>query len=139
MAKTKFESVDAYIAAQPDATQAILGVVRRALRKALPRAEEVISYNMPAYKRRGGEVVLYFAAWKQHYSMYPASAALAAEFKSQLVSCRIEKNTLRFSLAEPVPVKLIERIAKFRAWEAADREIRKSRGANEGYRLRLAR
>lgn len=126
MAKTKFESVDAYIAAQPDATQAILGVVRRALRKALPRAEEVILYNMPAYKRRG-EVVLYFAAWKQHYSMYPASAALAAEFKSQLGSCKIEKNTLRFSLAEPVPVKLIERIAKFRAWETADREMRKAR------------
>jgi uncharacterized protein YdhG (YjbR/CyaY superfamily) len=126
MAKVQFKSVDAYIAAQPDGVQTILEAVRHAICKALPEAEEVISYNMPAYKLRS-EVVLYIAAWKQHYSMYPASAGLAAGFKNQLGSCRIEKNTLRFPLSEPVPVKLIEHVAKFRAAEAADRAVRKAR------------
>jgi uncharacterized protein YdhG (YjbR/CyaY superfamily) len=124
MAKPAFQSVDAYIAAQPDEIQVILERVRRAIRKALPGAEEVISYNLPTYKLRG-VAVLYFAAWKQHYSIYPAGAALVTEFKNQLAACKIEKSTLRFSYADPVPVKLIERIAKFRAQEAADREKRK--------------
>jgi len=127
MAKTDFKSVDAYIASQPDAIQIILGLVRRAIRRALPGADEVISYNIPTYKLRGG-AVLYFAAWKQHYSIYPAGAALVAEFRNQLTSCKIEKSTLRFSLSDPVPVKLIERIAKFRAEEAAAREKRKAAG-----------
>ncbi len=124
MSKTEFKSVDAYVASQPDASQVILGLVRRAIRKALPGAGEVISYNIPTYKL-GGRAVLYFAAWKQHYSIYPAGAALVAEFKNQLALCKIEKSTLRFSLSDPVPVKLIEQIAKFRAEEAADREERK--------------
>jgi uncharacterized protein YdhG (YjbR/CyaY superfamily) len=125
-----FESVDAYIASQPDAVQVILGRVRRAIRKALPGAEEVISYNLPTYKLRGG-AVLYFAAWKQHYSIYPAGAALVAEFKNQLAVCKIEGSTLRFSFADAVPVKLIERIAKFRAQEAAAREKRKAAGRSK--------
>jgi len=72
MTKSNFSTVDEYIAAQPEAVQPILECVRRTIRKALPRAEEVISYKMPAYKLHGG-IVLYFAGWKQHYSIYPAT------------------------------------------------------------------
>ena len=71
MIKAKFQSVDEYISVQPEAVAAKLAIVRSAIRKVLPKAEEVISYNMPAY-RLSGEVVLYFAGWKQHYSLYPA-------------------------------------------------------------------
>jgi uncharacterized protein YdhG (YjbR/CyaY superfamily) len=126
MAKTEFKSVDSYIASQPDAISIILERVRSAIRKALPRADEVISYNIPTYKLRGG-AVLYFAAWRQHYSIYPASASLLAEFKSQLALCKIEKSTLRFSFSDPVPMQLIECIARFRAEEAANREKKKAR------------
>jgi uncharacterized protein YdhG (YjbR/CyaY superfamily) len=120
MAKTDFKSVDEYIASQPDAVQGTLGIVRRTIRKAVPGAEEVISYNIPTYKLHG-EAVLYFAGWKQHYSLYPAGGRLVAAFKDELASYKISKGTIRFPLSEPVPVKLIERIAKFRAKEGADR------------------
>jgi uncharacterized protein YdhG (YjbR/CyaY superfamily) len=95
--------------------------VRRAIRKALPKAEEVISYKIPAYKLHGG-VVLYFAGWKQHYSLYPAGDRLVAAFKDELTPYKISKGTIRFPLGKPVPVKMIERIAKFRATEIAKRD-----------------
>ncbi len=120
MARTDFKSVDEYIAAQPDAVQAVLGLVRSAIRKAMPEAEEVISYKIPTYKLND-RAVLYFAGWKQHYSLYPASVPLFAAFEDELASYKVDKGTIRFPLAQPVPVKLIERIAKFRAQEAAIR------------------
>jgi uncharacterized protein YdhG (YjbR/CyaY superfamily) len=118
MTKTKLDSVDAYIAAQPEAAQAALNRVRAALRKALPHAEEVISYNMPTYMLNAAPV-LHFAGWKHHYSLYAASAAIVAAFTRELAPYKIQKGTISFPLSEPVPVKLIERIAKFRAKELA--------------------
>ena len=120
MPKIEWKSVDEYLAAQPEATQRILGRVRSAIRKAMPEAEEVISYKIPAYKLHG-RVVIYFAGWKEHYSIYPASGALVAEFREELAPYEISKGTIRFPLSRPVPVKLIERIAKFRAQETAKR------------------
>ena len=114
--KTAVTSVHEYIAAQPEAVQRILEQVRSTIRKAVPEAEEVISYKIPAYKLRG-TVMLYFAGWKRHYSLYPANDRVVAEFKDELAPYVISKGTIRFPLAEPVPVKLIERIAKFRAKE----------------------
>ena len=83
MAKTDFRSVDDYIASQPEATQSVLERVRSIIRKALPGAEEAISYQIPAYKLRG-QAVVYFAGWKQHYSLYPASAPLVKAYKAEL-------------------------------------------------------
>ena len=125
MAKTDFKSVNEYIASKPRDVQAILKRVRGAIRKALPAAEEVISYQIPVYKLNG-VAVLYFAGWKQHYSLYPATAHLVAAFKDDLAPYKVSKGTIRFPLVEPVPVKLIERIAKFRAKEAAAREKAKA-------------
>jgi uncharacterized protein YdhG (YjbR/CyaY superfamily) len=116
VAKTGFTSVDEYIAAQPEATRGILKRVRSAIRRAVPAAEETISYQIPAYKLQGGRM-LYFAGWKRHYSLYPAGARLLGEFKDELASYEIEKGTIRFPLSGAVPVKLIGRIAKFRATE----------------------
>jgi uncharacterized protein YdhG (YjbR/CyaY superfamily) len=120
MPKTDFKSVDEYIAAQPDAVQAVLGLVRQTIRKAMPGADEVISYKIPTYKLNG-RAVLYFAGWKEHYSVYPASVPLVAAFKDELAPYQVDKGTIRFPLSQPVPVKLIEHIAKFRAQEAAAR------------------
>lgn len=120
MAKTDFKSVDDYIATHPEDVQAILQRVRRAIRKAVPAAEEVISYQIPAYKLRGG-AVLYFAGWKAHYSLYPATGRLPTAFKAELPPFTLSKGTIRFPLSRPVPVKLIERLAKFRANEVTER------------------
>jgi len=123
--KANLGSVDEYIAAQPEAAQGKLEQVRSAIRKAVPGAEELISYKIPAYALNG-EPVLYFAGWKRHYSLYPAGDALVAAFKDDLAAYEVDKGTIRFPLSEPVPVKLIERIAKFRAREAARREKAKA-------------
>jgi uncharacterized protein YdhG (YjbR/CyaY superfamily) len=76
---------------------------------------------MPAYKLNGSPL-LYFAAWKRHYSLYPASGELVSAFEDELAPYEIEKGTIRFPLSQPVPAKLIENIARFRAKEVAERE-----------------
>jgi uncharacterized protein YdhG (YjbR/CyaY superfamily) len=121
MAKTDFKSVDDYIVSQPEAAQSILRRVRSAIRDAVPGAEEAISYQIPTYKLPSGPV-LYFAGWKQHYSLYPAGERLVAAFKDELAPYKVNKGTIRFPLSEPVPVKLIGRIAKFRAKEVSERQ-----------------
>jgi uncharacterized protein YdhG (YjbR/CyaY superfamily) len=125
MAKPGFKSVDEYIASQPEAVQGVLGRVRSTIRKAVPEAQEIISYKMPTYTLHGGRL-LYFAVWKQHYSIYAATEPVVAAFRGELASYRVDKGTIRFPLSQPVPVKLIGRIAKFRAKEAAQREKAKA-------------
>ena len=91
------------------------------MRKAMPGAEEVISYGIPAFKL-GGRTVLYLAGWKAHYSLYPSSRALELAFKDELEPYELShKGTIRFPLAERVPAKLIENIVKFRVKESAQR------------------
>jgi uncharacterized protein YdhG (YjbR/CyaY superfamily) len=126
MAKTNYKSVDAYIASKPDGVQDVLQRVRGAIRKALPAAEEVISYQIPAYKVNG-RTVIYFAGWKEHYSIYPATATLVAAFKKQLAPYEVNnKGTIRFPLGGRVPVMLIAGIARFRA-----KEVRAARRASK--------
>src|SRR6187397_2351446 len=117
MTKTDFKSVDEYIATYPPDVQAILQRVRGTIRKAVPKAEEAISYQIPTFKLHGSYVV-YFAGWKKHYSLYPASRPLVAAFKEELALYEVNKGTIRFPLSQAVPVKLIGGIAKFLAKEA---------------------
>jgi uncharacterized protein YdhG (YjbR/CyaY superfamily) len=114
LAKPSFKSVDEYIAAQPAGVQDVLRRVRGAIRKALPDAEEMISYNMPTYKLRD-EAIFSFSAWKRHYSLYAATSAVEAAFQDELAPYEVIKGTIRFPLSQAVPAGLIERIAKFRA------------------------
>ena len=67
--------------------------------------------------------MIYFAGWKQHYSLYPANERLVAAFKDDLAPYEVnDKGTIRFPLDKPVPVKLIASLAKFRAREVAERD-----------------
>src|SRR5512147_1181045 len=100
MAKTDWKSVDEYIASQPETVQSVLECERSTIRKAMPGAEEVISYQIPAYKLHG-RVAIYFAGWKQHYSLYPATGHLVTAFKDELASYEVTKGTIRFPLSEP--------------------------------------
>ena len=125
MLNNDYKSVDEYISAQPEELRDALQRVRSTIRKAVPEAAEVISYKMPTYKLRGNRV-LYFAGWKQHYALYAATDSVVAAFKNELAPYEIDKGTIRFPLSAPVPVKLIERIAKFRAKEVVEREEAKA-------------
>lgn len=125
MAKSGVTSVSEYIASKPAAVRTTLRRVRSALRKALPAADETISYAIPTYKL-GGKAVIYFAAWTNHYSVYPATATLVAEFADELAPYEVSKGTIRFPYAANVPSGLIARLAVFRAKEAV-RSSRTSR------------
>jgi uncharacterized protein YdhG (YjbR/CyaY superfamily) len=119
-ARTRVASVRDYIASKPKPSRASLEAVRRAILKAIPTAQEGIAYQMPAYTLNGVGV-LYFAGWKTHYSLYPASDALAAKFAKDLAPYERTRGTLKFPLSEPVPLRLIERIARFRAEQVSMR------------------
>jgi len=110
------KSVNEYIASKPAAVRAVLAQVRNAIRRAVPEPQERISYGIPTYTLHGRDV-LYFAGWKQHYSLYPAKGPVAAAFKDDLARYEVDNGTIRFPLSEPVPAKLIGRIAKFHARE----------------------
>ena len=115
MAKTDFKSVDEYIASFPKNVQAALRTVRKTIREAVPDADEVISYQMPAYKFHGR--LVYFAAFTNHYSLFGSGDAGIQKFQKQLAKYDVEKTTIRFPLDEPVPVKLIAGLTRFRAQE----------------------
>jgi len=124
MPKTALTTVNEYIAAQPDHTRRVLRHVRRLVRAAMPGAEEVISYRIPAYKVQG-RIALFFAGWKRHYSLYPVSRRLLSVFKDDLARYIVSKGTIRFPLDEPVPSKLIAAIARLRAAEVGRRATAK--------------
>ena len=120
MAKGAPKNVDEYVRQQAEPTREALEKVRAAIRRALPHAEEVISYKMAAY-RLNGKVVLYFAGWKEHYSVYPAGERVMREMESELAPYDVRRGTIRFPLGKPVPAKLIEKIAKLREDEVLRR------------------
>jgi uncharacterized protein YdhG (YjbR/CyaY superfamily) len=108
------ESVDEYLATQPEAVRTKLEQVRAAIRKAVPEAVEGIGYGMPGYKLNG-KPLLYFAGFQKHYSLFAASGTFFATLAEELKGYELRKGTIHFSLTGPVPLKLISRIAKLRA------------------------
>ena len=124
MTSEKFADIDRYLAAQPPETRAMLALVRAAIRRAAPEAVEAISYQIPAF-RLNGRVFIFFAGWKNHYSIYPVGDALLVAFGAELDRYEISKGTIRFPLDEPVPEDLIFRIATFKAQETLARATNK--------------
>jgi uncharacterized protein YdhG (YjbR/CyaY superfamily) len=108
------KSVDEYMAAQPEAVRPKLEQVRAAIKRAVPEAVESIGYRMPGYKLHG-KPMLYFAGFKEHYSLFAASGTFFAALEDELKGYELRKGTVHFPLSKPVPVKLISRIAKLRA------------------------
>jgi uncharacterized protein YdhG (YjbR/CyaY superfamily) len=110
----KFKTVDEYIAAFQQPVKGFLQEMRKAIKKAAPKAEEVISYNMPAI--RANKVLVYYAGNKQHIGFYPLPSALLA-FKKELAGFKSSKGAVQFPLNEPLPLKLIGMMVKFRLVE----------------------
>lgn len=110
MAKTNFQSIDEYIAACPPESQDYLQQIRKLIRSLVPDAKERISYQIAAFERNGKNII-HFAGWKKHVSLYPVPAGSEA-FERQIAKYVDGKGTLKFSLDEPLPLKLIERVVK---------------------------
>lgn len=112
--KIKFKTVDQYISDFPKSTQVMLQELRHTILKVAPKAEEVISYNMPAFRLDG--TLVYFAGYKAHIGFYPMPAAIIA-FKKELASYVTSKGAIQFPLDKKLPVTLIKNIVKFRMLE----------------------
>ncbi|MEO7393824.1 MAG: DUF1801 domain-containing protein [Chitinophagaceae bacterium] len=114
MAKTNFKNVDEYISTFPENVRSVLEQLRQTIKKAAPKAEEVISYQMPAFKYFG--MLVYFAGYKNHIGFYPTSSGIAA-FNKELSSYEGAKGSVKFPIDKPLPLGLISKIAKFRVKE----------------------
>lgn len=115
MAKMKTAaSVSEYIAtADPQAKKALRDI-RKTIRDAAPKAEEVISYQIPGYKYHG--MLVFFAAWKNHISLYPAPWS-AESLKKEMAAYEGSKGTIKFPLDKPMPLTLIKKMVKYRVKE----------------------
>jgi uncharacterized protein YdhG (YjbR/CyaY superfamily) len=111
-AKPNFTTIDEYIATFPDDVQKILQKIRQTIKKAAPKAEETISYQIPTFKLNGSYLI-YFAGYKKHVSVYPAPRS-EKEFKKELAGYEGGKGTVQFPLDQPIPYELISRLVKFR-------------------------
>jgi uncharacterized protein YdhG (YjbR/CyaY superfamily) len=112
--KVEFKDIDSYIATFPKDVQALLEQVRTAIKTSAPKAEEVISYNMPAFKYYG--VLVYFAAYKQHIGFYSLPSGHKA-FEKELSKYKQGKGSVQFPLDKPMPLALIKKMVKFRVKE----------------------
>lgn len=115
------KTIDEYISGFPEDVQEILQNIRKTIRKAVPEAEETISYKMPTFNLNGTYLV-YFAAWKTHIGLYPRTAGMEAEFAQELSGLMSSKGTIKFPLTKPISYELIGKIAAFRAKEIRENQ-----------------
>ncbi|MDQ8053757.1 MAG: DUF1801 domain-containing protein [Pedobacter sp.] len=109
------KTIDEYIAGFPEEVRERLGQVRNTIVKAVPAAEEAISYGMPAFKLNK-KPLIYFAAFKNHIGVYATPTGHEA-FKAELAKYKQGKGSVQFPFDQVLPLDLIARMSKFRAEE----------------------
>lgn len=124
-------NIDEYIAAFPQAVRNILHAIRLTIRKAAPRAEEKISYRIPAFTLHGE--LVYFAAFKNHIGLYPPAKG-DKKLREETAPYAGEKGNLKFPLDEPIPYALIRKIVKLRIKENLARVKAKDKARPKGSR-----
>jgi uncharacterized protein YdhG (YjbR/CyaY superfamily) len=117
-------TVEEYLAALPEKRRAVVDEMRRTIRSAAPDATETIAYDMPAFRSHGGHFLVSYAAYKNHYSLFPASGAVTEALGAALEPYLAGKGTIRFPIDGPVPVALVRRIVEVRLAENAARAAR---------------
>lgn len=120
--KASFTSIDEYIALFPPDIQEILQQMRATIHAAAPQAQEMISYQMPAFAQKG--ILVYFAARKDYIGFYPTSSGTEA-FSQELSGYEYTKGTIKFPLDKPLPQDLITKIVKFRLAESLKKAEKK--------------
>lgn len=114
MPTTKFKTVEQYFSMLSEPARAKMEQLRATIRKAAPGAEEVISYNIPAFRLNG--MLVWYAAYAHHIGLYPRGSGIEA-FKKDLAGYKSSKGAVQFPMDAALPVALITRIVKFRVKE----------------------
>lgn len=114
----KYQNVDEYIVHFPTNIQQVLQQLRAIIKNTAPSSEELISYNMPAYKQNG--VLVYFAAHKKHIGFYPTALPIKV-FEKELTTYKCSKGAIQLPIDKPLPSELIAKIVKFKIEENAQK------------------
>jgi len=116
MPKTAKSQVRSYFAATPPKARAALKKIRGAVRSVASGAEEAFSYSIPAF-RLEGRPLIWYAAFKNHCSLYPMTGAIRRKLAAALKGFEVSKGTVRLPLAKPIPVGLVKKLVKARIIE----------------------
>jgi uncharacterized protein YdhG (YjbR/CyaY superfamily) len=108
-------TIDGYLARLEPGQRAALEALRQVIRKAAPKAEEVISYGMPAFRQNGP--LIGFAASGKHCSLHPMNGHTVGDFAADLAGYSTSKGTIRFPCDKPLPAALVKKIVKARVAE----------------------
>jgi uncharacterized protein YdhG (YjbR/CyaY superfamily) len=110
------KTIDEYLAGANADHRGALQRIREAIRAAAPKAEECITYGIPAFRLNGRSLV-FFGAWANHCALYPESSATLKKFRNELRDFQTTKGTIRFSAGKPLPVLLVRKLVKARIAE----------------------
>ena len=119
MPKTGARTIDEYLSALSDDKRAALEKLRKTIRAAAPKAEECISYQIPAYRQDG--MLVGFGATGNHCAFYLMSSSIVEAHKEELKDYDTSKGTIRFRADKPLPVGLVRKLVKARIAENAVR------------------
>jgi uncharacterized protein YdhG (YjbR/CyaY superfamily) len=114
-------SVDEYLATLPEDRRAAVEQLRETIKAAAPEATETIAYDMPAFRSHGGQFLVSFAAYKAHYSLFPASGAVVEALGDEVKPYLAGKGTIRFPAGRPIPLATVRKVVKVRLAENAAR------------------
>ncbi len=133
-AKPRPKTVDDYLAAMSNDRRAALEKLRRTIRAAAPRAEECISYQLPAI-RLDGKVLVLFGATASHCAFYPGSGTAVEAHKDELKGYNTSKGTIRFQADKPLPAGLVRKLVKYRIAENAAQRHAADGASRRGVRV----
>jgi uncharacterized protein YdhG (YjbR/CyaY superfamily) len=114
------KDIDSYLRTVPPDARAMLEKLRKTIKAAAPKAEEVISYRMPAFKYHG--LLVFFAAFKNHCSFFVGSKSIAKTFSKELKPFDTDAGTIRFTVEKQLPATLVKKIVKARMKENEERQ-----------------
>jgi uncharacterized protein YdhG (YjbR/CyaY superfamily) len=114
--------VDEYLAGLPADRRETVEMLRATIRAAAPDATETIAYSMPAFRSHGRQFLVSYAAYKNHYSLFPASGVVVEALGDELTPFLAGKGTIQFPAGDPIPMPLVTKVVAVRLAENAGRD-----------------